>query len=182
MAKSGNFVLYILRLRCLGTSNTYKNSFCFFSKAEIFQKDVEYVPKKVFLSSGGLDYLVVYKKAVLRTFTDLSIWNKTRFLFKCRVMFWLRYFLNATFDTLALSSCVWDVLQYRIIKEKQLWFFWKRGLRRFGLYAVVLMIFLQTFREILGDFTEKKTPTFQNDVEYVPKLSVWALLCFFLWL
>ena len=32
----------------------------------------------------------------------------------------------------------------------------------------------------MGDLTERKTPTFQNDVEYVPKMSVWALLCLFL--
>ena len=29
------------------------------------------------------------------------------------------------------------------------------------------MIFVQTFRKVLGDFTERKTPIFQNDVEYV---------------
>ena len=37
--------LYILRLRCLVISNTYKNSFCSLSKTETFQNDVEYVPK-----------------------------------------------------------------------------------------------------------------------------------------
>ena len=51
-------------------------------------------------------------------------------------------------------------------------FFWKRGLRRFVMCAIVLMIFVQTYRKILGDFTESKTQTFQNDIEYVPKMSV----------
>ena len=51
-------------------------------------------------------------------------------------------------------------------------FFRKRGLRRFVLCAIVLMIFVQNFRKNLGDFTERKTPTFQNDVEHVPKKSV----------
>ena len=59
--------------------------------------------QKFFLSSGGLVALVVTKKAVLRTSADLCTWNKTCFLFNCRVTFWLRYFSpNATFGTLAL--------------------------------------------------------------------------------
>ena len=182
-ARFGTLALYILRLRCLVISNTYKNSSCFLSKTETFQKDVEYVPKMpffgaallfslvvtkencfenflrslyleqyvffvqmqspvlaalvferyvryfgslhpafemscdieyllkqplfleqnrnfpkrrwvrskfVFLSSGGLLALVVTKKAVLRTCSHLSTWNKTCFWFKCRVAFWLR--------------------------------------------------------------------------------------------
>ena len=39
------------------------------------------------------------------------------------------------------------------------------------------MIFVQTFRQIMGNLTERKTPTFQKDVEYVPETSVWAMLC-----
>ena len=42
------------------------------------------------------------------------------------------------------------------------------------------MIFAQSFRKKLGDFTESKTQNFQEDVEYAPKTSFWALLCFFL--
>ena len=41
------------------------------------------------------------------------------------------------------------------------------------------MIFAQTLRNILGDFTESKTEKFQKGVEYVPKICSWALLCFF---
>ena len=63
--------------------------------------------------------------------------------------------------------------------KKQLLIFRKRVLRRFVLCAIVLMYFARSFRKILGDFTESKTPTFQNDVEYVPKMSFRALLCFF---
>ena len=65
------------------------------------------------------------------------------------------------------------------LEKNSFWFFRKRGLRRFGLCAYVLMIFVQTVRKIIGDLTERKTPFFQNDVEYVPKLSFWGLLCFF---
>ena len=65
-ATFGTLAFYILRLRCLGLSNTYKNSFCFLSKTENFQNDVEYVPKLSFwalLSSARLDSLVVNKKS-----------------------------------------------------------------------------------------------------------------------
>ena len=57
--------------------------------------------KNIILSSARLNSLVVNKKAVLRTWWDLSTWNNTCFLFKCRVTFRLRYFSNATFGTLA---------------------------------------------------------------------------------
>ena len=139
--------------------------------------------KYVCLSSALLFSLVVNKKTVLRNSWDLSTKNNTCSLFKCRVTFWLRYFLNAMFGTLALY-----ILRLRCLaipntwKKNSFWFFRKRGLRRFGLCAIVLMIFVQTVRKILGDLTERKTPTLQNDVEYVPKISVRALLCFFLWL
>ena len=128
-------------------------------------------------------FLVVNRKTLLRNSWDLSTRNNTCSLFKCRVTFRLRYFSNAMFGTLALY-----LLRLRCLaipntwKKNSFWFFRKRGLRRFGLCAIVLMIFVQTVRKILGDLTERKTPTLQNDVEYVPKISVRALLCFFLWL
>ena len=50
----GVFAVYFLRLRCLGISNTYKNSFCFLSKPETFQNDVQYVPKMTFWALVGL--------------------------------------------------------------------------------------------------------------------------------
>ena len=175
-ATFGTLALYILRLRCRVISNTYKNSFCFLRKTETFRNDVKYVPKNVFLSSARLDSLVVTKKAVLRACWDLSTWNNTCFLFKCRFTFWLRYFSTATFGTLALYILRLRCLVIPNTYKNSFWFFRKRDLRRFVLYAMVLMIFVQTFRKILGDFTERKTPTFQNDVEYVPKMSFWALL------
>ena len=122
------------------------------------------------------------KTAVLTTCWDLSPWNNTCLLFKWRVPFRLRYFSNATFRTLALHIPRLRCLAIPNTYKNSFWFFRKRGLPRFVLYAIVSMIFVQTFRKILGDLTERKTPSFQNDVEYNPKMSVWALLCFFLWL
>ena len=139
--------------------------------------------KKVFLSSGGLDSLVVYRKAVLRTCWDLSTWSDMWCLFKCRVTFWLRYFSpNAKFGTLALYILRLRCLAIPNAWKNSFWFFQKRGVRRFVLCAIVLMILAQTLRKLLGEFTEIKTQNFQKDVEYVPKMSFWALLCFFLWL
>ena len=86
------------------------------------------------------------------------------------------------FGTLALYILRLRCLAIPNTYNNSFWFFRKRGLRCFVLYAIVLMIFVQNLRKIMGDLTERKTPTFQNDVEYVPKMSVRALLCFFLWL
>ena len=136
----------------------------------------------VCLSSALLFSLVVTKKYDLRTSWGLSTWNKTCFLFRCRVTFRPGKFSNATFGTLALYILRLRCLGISNTYKNSFWFFRKRGLRRFGLCAVVLMIFVQTFRKIMGDLTERKTPTLPNDVEYVPKISVRALLCIFLWL
>ena len=46
-------------------------------------------------------------------------------------------------------SCDTEYLQ-----KNSFCFFRKCGIRRFVLCAIVLMIFVQTFRKILGDFTE----------------------------
>ena len=138
--------------------------------------------KNVCLSSALLFSLVVTTKIVLRTPSDLFTWNNTCSLLKCRVTFWLRYISNTTFGTLALYILRLRCLGIPNTYKNSFWFFRKRGLRRFVLYAIVLMIFVQTFRKIMGYLTERKTPTFQNDVAYVPKRSAWALLCFFLWL
>ena len=116
--------------------------------------------KNVFSSSGGLDSLVVNEKAVLRTCWDLSTWNNTCFLFNCGVTFRLRYFPpNATFGTLALYILRLRCLAIPNTWKNSFWFFQKRGLRRFVLCAIVLMIFVQTFRKILDDFTEAKHKT-----------------------
>ena len=83
-------------------------------------------------------------------FWGLSTWNNTCFLFKCRVTFWLRYFSNATFGTLALY-----ILRLRCL------------------------VISNTYKNSFSFLS--KSETFQNDVEYVPKMSVWALLSLFLW-
>ena len=117
----------------------------------------------------------------MRTCWDLSTWNNTCFLLKSRNRFWLRYFFpNATFGALALY-----ILRLRCIAvpntyKNSFWFFRKRGHRRFVLYAIVLIFFVQTFQIIMGDLTERKTTTFQIDVENVPKMTVWSSLCFIL--
>ena len=74
--------------------------------------------RNVSLSSARLDSLVVNKKSALRTCWDLSTWNNTCFLFKCRVTFWLRYFSNATFGTLALYILRLRCLAIRKLREK----------------------------------------------------------------
>ena len=58
--------------------------------------------KIVCLSSALLFSLVVIKKSVLRTSWDLSIWNNTCSLSKCRVTFQLRQFSKVRFNILAL--------------------------------------------------------------------------------
>ena len=53
-ATFGTLALYILRLRCLVISNTYKKSSFFLRKTENFQNDLEYVPKMSFWALVGL--------------------------------------------------------------------------------------------------------------------------------
>ena len=79
--------------------------------------------KNVFLSSGGLVSLVVTKKSVLRTSSDLCTCNNTSFcsnaesrfgcarLRRLRLVFWL------------FTSCVWDVVGYRILRKTAFDFF-----------------------------------------------------------
>ena len=107
--------------------------------------------RNVFLSSGGLVASVVTKKAVLRTSSDLSTWNNTCFLFKCRVTFRLRQTSKATFGTLARY-----ILRLRCL------------------------VLSNTYKNSFCFLS--KTETFQNDVEYVPEMSFWALLGWILWL
>ena len=101
--------------------------------------------KNVFLNSGGPVALVVTKIAVLRTSSDLSTWNNTCLVFKCRVTFRLRQTWKATFVTLALY-----ILRLRCL------------------------VISNTYKNSFCFLSKKET--FQNDVEYVPKLSFWALV------
>ena len=96
-ATFGTLALYILRLRCLVLSNTYKNS-SFLEQNRNFPKRRWGRSKNVFLSSAGLVSLVVTIKSVLKTSSDLSAWNNACFFFKCRVTFGLRWLSEASFD------------------------------------------------------------------------------------
>ena len=101
-ATFGTLALYNLRLRCLVKSNAFKKQLLFLEQNRTFPKRRWVRSENVFLSSAGLDSLVVTTTSVLKSSSDLSTWNNTCFLFKCRVTFRLRYLLNATFGTLAL--------------------------------------------------------------------------------
>ena len=95
----------------------------------------------VFLSSARLDSLVVTKKAVLRTCWDLSTWNNTCFLFKCRVKFWLGWLSEATFGTLVFLRRVCDISYHakKTVHFLEMWSlsFWK--------CTIVLMVTVQSF-------------------------------------
>ena len=107
--------------------------------------------KNFCLSSALLFSLAVTSKIVLRPSWDLSTWNNTCFLFKCRVTFRLRQFLKATFGTLALYILRLSCLGISNTYKNSFCFL-------------------------------SQTETFQNDVEYVPEMSFWALLCLIFWL
>ena len=95
--------------------------------------------------------LAVTTKIVLRPSWDLSTWNNTCFLFKCRVTFRLRQFSKATFGTLALY-----ILRLRCL------------------------VITNTYKN--SSFFVRKTENFRNGLEYVQKLSFWALVGLLLWL
>ena len=107
--------------------------------------------KTVCLSSALLSSLAVTTTIVLRTSWDLSAWNNTCFLFKCRVMFRLRQFSKVTFGTLALY-----ILRFRCL-----------GISN-------------TYKNSFCFVSKRET--FQNDVQYVPEMSFWALLGVIFWL
>ena len=153
------------------------------SKTQNFQKDVEYVPKKSFWALVGL-ILWLCIKMMFWELAEISLHETIRVACSnAESRFGCAIFPRTLRSVLWLfTSCVWDVLRYRILIKTAFDFFQKRGLRRFVLCAIVLMILAQTLRKLLGEFTEIKTQNFQKDVEYVPKMSFWALLCFFLWL
>ena len=88
------------------------------------------------------------KKYVLRTSWGLSTWKNTCFLFKCRVMFRPRQFSKARFGTSALYILGLRCLAIpNTYKNSFRFSFRKRGLRRFVLYAIVLMFFVRTFQK-----------------------------------
>ena len=110
--------------------------------------------KNVLLSSCGLDSLVVNKKSCFENLLR-SLYMKQYVFFVqlqrhllAAIIFerCVRYFgsLHPAFE----MSCDTEYLE-----KNSFWFFRKRGLRRFGLCAIVLMIFVQTVRKIMGDLT-----------------------------
>ena len=121
-ATFGTLALYNLRLRCLVKSNTYKKQLLFLEQNRTFPKRRWVRSEKVFLSSAGLDSLVVTTTSVLKTSSDLSTWNNTCFLFKCRVTFRLRQFSKVRFGTLALYILRLRCLVISNIYKKQLLF------------------------------------------------------------
>ena len=84
----------------------------------------------------------------MRTSWGLSIWKNTWFLFKCRVTFRPRQFSKARFGTPALFILGLRCLAIpNTYKNSFRFSFRKRGLRRFVLYAIVLMFFVRTFQK-----------------------------------
>ena len=116
--------------------------------------------KNVCLSSALLFSLVVNKKIVSRNCWDLSTWKNTCFLFKCRVTFWLRYFSNAMFGTLAFTSCVWDVLRYRILGKKQLLIFSETWYSSFCIVCKCFDGFRPNLSKNIGRFHRKENTNF----------------------
>ena len=143
-ATFGTLALYILRLRCLVISKTYKNSFCFLSKIETFQNDVEYVPKMSVWALLGL-FLWWSLKNLYWELPQISLletirvfcWNAESRL-GCAGCRKLRLILG-------FKSCIWDI-QYQMLK-KQFFIFWKGGLRRFGLCTFFLKVSVQIFEK-----------------------------------
>ena len=126
--------------------------------------------KNVSLSAALLFSLVVNKKNCFEKFLRLHYLEHYVFFVQMQshvtaaLVFegyvWYFRSLHLAFET----SCDTENL-----KKQLLIFFRKRGLRRFVLCAFFLMIFAQTFRKLLGDFTESKTQNFQKDVAYLQK-------------
>ena len=108
--------------------------------------------KNICSSSALLFSLVVTKKYDLRTSWGVSTRNNTCFLFKCRVTFWLRYFS---------PNATFGTLALYILR-----------LRCLGIS--------NTYKNSFSFLC--KTATFQNDVVYVPQMSLWALLGWIVWL
>ena len=117
-ATFGTLALYILRLRCFGISNTYKNSFCLLSKTETFQNDVEYVSKMSIWALVGL-ILWLYIEKLFWELAEISLhetisvfWSNAESRFGCAICLRTRRSVLWLF-----TSCVWDVVGYRLVKK-----------------------------------------------------------------
>ena len=187
--------------------------------------------QNVFLSSGGLVASVVTKKAVSRTSSDLSSWNITSFCSNAESLFGCARLRRLRLVLWLFTSCVWDVLWYRILIKtafvswatqkfpRQRWVrcqyvFFKYGglvasivteeavsrtssdlsnwnntsfcsnaVSRFGCarlrrLRLILWLFTSCVRDVLwyrilieSFCFLSKTETFQNDLQYVSKMS-----------
>ena len=104
--------------------------------------------KNVFLSSAGLVSLVVTKKSVLRTYSNLSTWNNTCFLFYCRVTFGLRFFFErcvryfVSLHPLFEMSCDTEYLE-----KNSFWFFLETWSSSFWIVYIFLKVSVQVFEK-----------------------------------
>ena len=114
--------------------------------------------KIVRLSSALRFSLVVTKKSVLGTSSDLSPWNNTCFLFKCRVMFGLRWLSKAAFDN-GFESCIWDI-QYQLLK-KQFWLV--------GNVVFVILDCVHSFWRFLYKYLKNVGQCHQNQLTFLLK-------------
>ena len=122
-ATFGTLALYILRLRCLGISNTYENRFFFMSKTETFQNDVKYVPEMSLWALLGW-ILWLWIKKLLWELAEISLHQTIRvFCSNAESRFGCASFRTLRSVLRLFTSCVWDVLRYRILRKKQLLIF-----------------------------------------------------------
>ena len=176
-ATFGALVLYIPRLRCLGISNTYKNSFCSLSKIETFQNWVS--SKNIFLSSARLDCLVVTKN-LFWEFAEISLHETIRVFCsnaessfggagyqRLRLVLWFFYVVCLTSHSLP---------------NKKQSIFWKCGLCRFGSVQSFWWFPYQPFwkGEKVGRCHQNQDTNFLKCRWVRPKISLWAVLGLFL--
>ena len=150
-ATFGTLALYILRLRCFVLSNPYKNSFCFLSKKETFQNDVEYDPKMFFWALLGL-FLWWYLKSLFWELPEISLLETIRDFCSnaesrlgCAGCRKLRLIMG-------FKSCLWDI-QYQLLK-KQFFFFWNISLRRSALCTLHLEGFCTNLWKMSANVTK----------------------------
>ena len=114
-ATISTLALYILRLRCLAISNTYKNSFCFLSKTETFQNDVESNPQMSLWALLGWIFWLYIKKFFWEL-AEVSLHETIRvFCSNAESRFGCAIFRTLRSALWLFTSCVWDVLRYRIL-------------------------------------------------------------------
>ena len=117
-------------------------------------------PKVFALSYAWLVSLVVNENCVVRSSRDKCSWIITYFCLTAVLGFGCAIFRTLRSALWLFTSCVWDVLRYRILRKNSFWFFRKPGLRRFGLCAIVLMIFVQNRPKNNGPSRRKENTNF----------------------